>query len=223
MAQLLRTRLGPCDAEAWLRTYDSNTAASRPDASTMPPAVETQRSIRDRLSGDGVVDPSRVTKEVAPRAHQRRELLQRQEGLWGLDGAAARGVETEWRDRPYLLLSADGRDVRDENSLTGCDCLDIDYSIMPWTRHHACESLIQKGVSQAIRKAGSTKRVTCHAFCHSFTTHLLDDGYDVCTERELMGYRDLRMTMIYTRVLNHGGRGVRSPADILARRPDERY
>jgi integron integrase len=83
-------------------------------------------------------------------------------------------------------------------------------------RHHMDESLIQKAVSIAVRAAGLTKRVTCHTFRHSFATHLLLSGYDIRTVQELLGHKDVRTTMIYTHVLNRGGRGVRSPADVLA-------
>ncbi len=84
------------------------------------------------------------------------------------------------------------------------------------------ESLVQRAVKTAVRKAGLAKRVTSHTFRHSFATHLLTDGYDIRTVQELLGHKDVRTTMVYTHVLNRGGRGVRSPADVLTRRPEER-
>jgi integron integrase len=82
-------------------------------------------------------------------------------------------------------------------------------------RHHVHESIVQKAVTQAVREAGLTKRATCHTFRHSFATHLLADGYDIRTVQELLGHKDVKTTMIYTHVLNRGGKGVRSPVDRL--------
>jgi integron integrase len=74
-------------------------------------------------------------------------------------------------------------------------------------RHHLHESVVQK----AIRSVGP------HTLRHCFATHLLEAGHDIRTVRELLGHRDVKTTMIYTHVLNRGGRGVQSPADrILA-------
>ena len=75
------------------------------------------------------------------------------------------------------------------------------------------ETVLQKAVKYAIRQAGLDKRGSCHTLRHSFATHLLEDGYDIRTVQELLGHKDVRTTMIYTHVLQRGGRGVRSPLD----------
>lgn len=82
-------------------------------------------------------------------------------------------------------------------------------------RHHLGESTVQRAVAAAAREVGITKRVGCHTLRHSFATHLIEDGYDIRTVQELLGHTDVRTTMIYTHVLNRGGRGVRSPLDAL--------
>jgi len=82
-----------------------------------------------------------------------------------------------------------------------------------WARFHMHPQNVQRAVKFAVRRAGIEKPASSHTFRHSFATHLLEDGYDIRTVQELLGHSDVKTTMIYTHVLNRGGRGVRSPLD----------
>ena len=82
-------------------------------------------------------------------------------------------------------------------------------------RHHVQDQAVQRAVKQAVRDAGLVKPATPHTLRHSFATHLLQSGYDIRTVQELLGHSDVSTTMIYTHVLNRGGRGVLSPLDNL--------
>ena len=82
-------------------------------------------------------------------------------------------------------------------------------------RHHIHEKTAQKTIRNAIKRAGILKHATCHTFRHSFATHLLENGYDIRTVQELLGHKHVNTTMIYTHVLNRGGKGIISPLDSL--------
>jgi integrase len=86
-------------------------------------------------------------------------------------------------------------------------------------RHHVHPDTLGRIVKRAAATARIVKPVSCHTLRHSFATHLLEAGYDIRTVQELLGHADVSTTMIYTHVLNKGGRGVASPLDRLSSLP----
>jgi integron integrase len=93
------------------------------------------------------------------------------------------------------------------------DHLSIDPRSGIRRRHHRYEQTFQRALRRAAQKANVFKPVSSHTLRHSFATHLMEAGYDIRTVQELLGHKDVSTTMIYTHVLNRGGRGVVSPLD----------
>lgn len=143
-----------------------------------------------------------LSDQVALRRAQHERDLSEGEGWAVLPDAYGSkspraGIELGWQ----FLFPASTRSVDPRTGRRG--------------RYHLHPTAIQRAVKAAARELGLAKRVTCHTLRHSFATHLLEDGYDIRTIQELLGHRSVKTTMIYTHVLNRGGRGVRSPLDTI--------
>ena len=164
--------------------------------------IRDPKGDKDRVTmlPERVIDPLKKHLEKVRRLHERD--IQKGYGRVHLPNALVRkypNADKEWGWQ-YIFPSAQ---------------LAIDPEDGVLRRHHIYETVLQKAVKEAVRKAGIVKPASCHTLRHSFATQLLQSGYDIRTVQELLGHRDVKTTMIYTHVLKKGGLGVRSPADLI--------
>ncbi len=163
--------------------------------------VRDTKGLKSRVTmlPDAVIEPLQTQLQSVKQLH--RQDLEKGYGSVYLPFALARKYPNADRQWCWQFVFPSERLSKDP--LTGI-----------FRRHHLHETGLQKAVYQAVQRAGIGKQASCHTFRHSFATHLLQNGYDIRTVQELLGHKDVKTTMIYTHVLNRGGRGVRSPLDL---------
>ena len=231
---MARQRYAGEGAEPAARRADPRRDGRGPERASRHPRFARQPSLRLGAADHGGRAPSRAGCRVAAAADRRPER-QGFKGPGHDDSGSAdrRPRPTTQRGKAHPRIRSGQRSGRRMAALRAVSkvaergsgvVLAVRFSRRPMVvrstfgivrRHHLSDQSFQRAMRQAVRDAGIAKVATPHTLRHSFATRLLDSGYDIRTVQELLGHADIRTTMIYTHVLNRGGRGVRSPLDAV--------
>ncbi|MBU3093771.1 site-specific integrase [Clostridium sp. CF011] len=140
---------------------------------------------------------------------------------------------TDIDSKNMQILIREGKGKKDRYSLLSKANLEIlrEY----WSRYHPTEYLfsgkgrtdsisprsVQKTLEKSIKKTKITKHATVHTLRHSFATHLLDAGTDICYIQRLLGHTRITTTTIYLHLRRMDLLNIKSPLDILLGENDD--
>ncbi|MFN7260073.1 MAG: tyrosine-type recombinase/integrase [Cyclobacteriaceae bacterium] len=80
---------------------------------------------------------------------------------------------------------------------------------------------IRRAVREALRKTTIRKTISPHTLRHTYATHLLEQGLDIVSIKELLGHAFVETTMVYLHVVMKNNKTVFSPLDTLFKQTDD--